>query len=353
MEQQILDVEGYEKVVHFKDRESGLSAIISVHNSNLGPGLGGTRCRAYGSFEQALEDVKNLSRGMSYKNALAGIPFGGAKSVIIADPKSDKSPALLQAFGRAVDAMDGLYIGAQDSGITVDDLREAKKSTPNIVGFPNEKGEGGDPSPHTAYGVWQGIRAAVAHKFPGETLQGKKVSILGLGSVGMALAHHLHDEGAEIIAADINQQALDYAREKLSATIVAPEEAIAADADIFSPCALGGAIHADVIDRLRAKIVAGAANNQLKTPDMGRLLHQRGILYAPDFVINAGGVISVAREWLGQWDRDEMEQALRHIGESLETVFARSDAENRPTFEIANEMAEQIIAKARKLSAAE
>ncbi len=353
MKQRQLNVPGYTKVVHFEEEASGLSAIISVHDATLGPGLGGCRCRAYGSFEDALEDVKRLSKGMSYKNALGGIPFGGGKSVIIANPKTDKTPELMQAYGRAVAAMDGLYIGAQDSGITVEDLREARKSTPNIVGFPNEKGEGGDPSPYTAYGVWQGIKAAVKKQFGSDNLKDKRISILGLGSVGMGLAQHLHEEGAIIIAADINEKALDEAKNRFNAEIIAPEDAIAADADVFAPCALGGSINKTSIGRLKAKIVAGAANNQLLTPDMGEALHQRGILYAPDFVINAGGVISVAREWAGQWDGDELRGTLTHIGDTLSNIFDRSEKEDRPTADIANQLAEEIIAKARNLSAAE
>lgn len=344
MKQQVLDIADYHKVVHFEDDQSGLSAIIAVHDATLGPGLGGCRCRAYASFDDALDDVLRLSKGMSYKNALGGIPFGGGKSVLIADPATEKTPARLQAFGRAVEAMGGLYIGAQDSGISVADLREAKKSTNYIVGFPNEKGEGGDPSPQTAYGVWQGVRAAVKHKFNGESLRGKRIAVLGLGAVGMGLAEHLHEDGAQIIAADINDQALARAQQNLGAEIMSPEEIIGADVDVFAPCALGGSINADTISRIKARIVAGAANNQLFTPDMGQALHDRDILYAPDFVINAGGVISVGREWLGEWDSTAMRDALLHIGDTLTDIFDRSEKENIPTARIANKLAEEIIA---------
>lgn len=347
MEMRELPVEGWRRVIHVRDAGAGLDAIISVHDATLGPGCGGCRVRAYRSFDEALEDVKKLSRAMSFKNALAGIPFGGGKAVVIADPRKDKTPAMFQAFGEALNAMDGLYYTAADSGVTERDL-EVVRSVSKFVSGIGDKGEGGNPAPFTARGVWRGIEAAVRYKLGKESLDGVKVAILGVGAVGMELARLLHQAGARLVVADINEDAVAQAVTRFGAIPVAPERAIAADVDVFSPCALGGSVNRDSITHLTAPIIAGAANNQLLTPDMDEALRAKGVLYAPDYVINAAGVISVGLEILGEWSQDEMNCRIDAIGPRLLSIFERADAENRPTGAVADDMAMEVIAGARK-----
>ncbi|MEL6370999.1 MAG: Glu/Leu/Phe/Val dehydrogenase dimerization domain-containing protein [Pseudomonadota bacterium] len=346
MELREIDAPGWHRVVAASDPASNLSAIVSVHDATLGPGCGGTRMRAYASFDEALEDVKRLSRGMTFKNALGHIPFGGGKAVIIGDPSTDKSDALFKSFGRAIDQLEGLYYTAEDSGITEHDLEIVRGETKFVGGIAG-KGEGGNPSPFTAHGVWRGIQAAARYKLGTESLKGVRVAILGVGAVGMALAKHLAEEGAELVVADVNKAAVAQAVTEFGASATDPDECIAADVDIFSPCALGGSIHAGSIDRLKAKIVAGAANNQLFTPDMDEALRAKGVLYAPDYVINATGVISVGLEILGQWSEEELTRRIDRIGDTLTDIFARADKEGRPTGEIADQMASEIIETGR------
>ncbi|MBB5519821.1 Leu/Phe/Val dehydrogenase [Amphiplicatus metriothermophilus] len=347
MEMRELPVEGWHKVVHVRDLRAGLDAIISVHDATLGPGCGGCRVRPYRSFDEALEDVKKLSRAMSFKNALAGIPFGGGKSVIIADPRKDKTPEMFRAFGEALNALGGLYYTAEDSGVTEHDL-EVVRSVSKFVGGIGAKGEGGNPAPYTARGVWRGIEAAVRYKLGRDSLKGVKVSILGVGAVGMALARLLHEAGARLVVADINEDAVAQAVTCFGAAPVAPARAIAADVDVFSPCALGGSVNRHSIAHLTAPIVAGAANNQLLTPDMDEALRAKGVLYAPDYVINAAGVISVGLEILGRWSQEEMNRRIDAIGPRLTSIFERADAEGRPTGAVADDMAMEIIADAQK-----
>lgn len=346
MEQQELQVEGWRKVVHFTDKDSGLNAIISVHNDALGPGCGGCRILPYESFELALEDVKNLSRGMTYKNALGGIPFGGGKAVIIADAKKDKTPALIRAFGRAVDAMGGQYYTAEDSGVTEHDIEIMQGVTKYAAGIGRD-GIGGNPSPFTARGVWRGMQAAARYRLGAESLKGLKVSILGVGAVGMGVAEYVHQEGGELLVADINADAAQQAADRFGAQIVSVDEAASAEADIYSPCALGGSINARTIDTIKAKVIAGAANNQLKTPDMDQALLDRGILYAPDYVINAMGVISVGLEILGQWTTEEITLRTDRIGDTLSEIFKRSADGQSPTGMIADAMAMEVIARGK------
>ncbi len=338
---------GWQRIVHFTDESAGLNAIISIHDATLGPGCGGCRIYPYENFEAALEDVKNLSRGMTFKNALGGIPFGGGKAVIIADPKTDKTPELLRAFGAAVDSLGGLYYTAEDSGVTEDDMAMIRSVTPYAAGL-DKGGIGGNPSPFTARGVWRGVQAAARYKLGAESLKGLHISILGIGAVGMELARLIHEEGGRLTVADVNPAAVDEARQRFGADVASPEGAIAVDADIFSPCALGGSINVDTVERLKAKIIAGAANNQLKTPEMGARLQERGVLYAPDYVINAAGVISVGLEILGRWSEIEMTRRIDKIGDTLTEIFDRAEQENRPTGDVADELALEVIARGRK-----
>lgn len=347
MESRELPVEGWRKVVHFKDDDAGLNAIIAVHDATLGPGCGGCRIFPYESFDAGLEDVKNLSRGMTYKNALGGIPFGGGKAVIFADPRKDKTPEMLRAFANAVGSLEGLYYTAEDSGVTEEDLALIRSVTPYAAGMVKD-GVGGNPSPFTARGVWRGVQAAARCKMGAQSLSGARVSILGVGAVGMELARLIHEEGGELIVADVNEAAVREACERFGAEAVPPQDAVAADVDIFAPCALGGSINADTIDRLQAGVVAGAANNQLKTPDMDEALHARSILYAPDYVINAAGVISVGLEILEQWTSDEMTRRIDKIGDTLTGIFNRAEADARPTGAVADAMAQEVIERGRK-----
>lgn len=352
MNSQELAVDGWRRVVRFSDPASGLEAIIAVHDATLGPACGGCRVRPYASFEAALDDVKRLSRGMTFKNALGGIPFGGGKAVIIADPKTQKTPAMMRAFGRAVDSLGGLYYTAEDSGVDEHDMETVRSVTKYVAGIA-QKGVGGNPSPFTARGVWRGIEAAAQARLGRASLQGLRVAILGVGAVGMTLAELLHEAGASLVVADVNDAAAREAVARFGAVAVAPEDCIAAEVDIFSPCALGGSISKDAIARLKAKIVAGAANNQLLTPDMDKALFDRGVLYAPDYVINAAGVISVGLEILGQWSQDELNRRIDAIGPRLAAIFARSAQSRHPTGAIADEMALEVIAAgARAYSAA-
>ncbi len=347
MKAQEIPVEGWFKVVRFEEPAAGLDAIIAVHDATLGPACGGCRIRAYENVQSALDDVTRLSRGMTFKNALGGIPFGGGKAVIIADPKTQKSDALLRAFGRAVESLGGLYYTAEDSGVTEHDLDIVRTETKFVAGLA-KAGKGGNPSPFTARGVFRGIKAAVRFKLGRDSLSGVSVAVLGVGAVGMALCEMLHDAGARLVVADVNEAAVAETVRRFGAQAVRSEDCVAAEVDIFAPCALGGAINAPTLPLLRAGIVAGAANNQLATPDMDAALHARGVLYAPDYVINAAGVISVGLEILNAWDADDLARRIDRIGDTLTAIFERGAREGRPTGAIADAMAMDVIAKAKK-----
>lgn len=349
MDAEELVVEGWRKVVRFKDAATGLDAIIAVHDATLGPACGGCRVRAYENFDAALDDVKRLSRGMTFKNALGGIPFGGGKAVIIADPKAQKTDALMRAFGAAVESLGGLYYTAEDSGVTERDLEIVREVTKYAAGV-SQRGVGGNPSPFTARGVWRGIEAAARHKLGRRSLSGLRVAVLGVGAVGMALAELLYDAGARLVVSDVNEASVREAAARFDAVAVAPADCVAADVDVFSPCALGGAISRETIGRLKATIVAGAANNQLATPDMDKALFDRGVLYAPDYVINAAGVISVGLEILGDWSEIELTRRIDAIGPRLTEIFERSARDHRPTGAIADEMALEAIKNGRKVA---
>ncbi|GJL94769.1 MAG: leucine dehydrogenase [Hyphococcus sp.] len=347
LESREIHTDGWQKIVHFNDKEAGLNAIISVHDATLGPACGGCRIFPYESFEAGLDDVKNLSRGMTYKNAIGGIPFGGGKAIIFADAKKEKTTELLKAFGAAVDSLKGLYYTAEDSGVTEADMETIRSVTDYAAGI-GANGIGGNPSPFTARGVWRGVQAAARYKLGADTLKGVRVSILGVGAVGMELARLIHEEGGELVVADVNQESVKMAAERFGASIVSPDEAIAADVDIFAPCALGGSINEASIDRLKAKVIAGAANNQLKTPLMDAGLHHRGVLYAPDYVINAAGVISVGLEILNRWSEAEMIKRIDKIDNTLTAIFERSEKEDRPTGAVADQLAMEIIERGRQ-----
>ncbi len=338
------DFADHEQVVFCSDDASGLKAIIAVHNSNLGPALGGCRMWPYASEGEAVEDVLRLSRGMTYKSALAGLKLGGGKSVIIGNPRTDKSPALLDAFAKALNNLGGRYIAAEDSGTSVEDMKYLAERTEHIAGIkdkPTDSGmRSGDPSPATAYGTFIGIKAAVKEKLGRDSLEGLRVAVQGVGHVGFDLAQQLHKAGAKLWVSDIHEDNLGRAHDELGATVVAPEAIYRADVDVFAPCAMGAVINDQTIDMLKAKIVAGSSNNQLAKPRHGVELMRRGILYAPDYVINAGGIIDVYHERIG-FDRDAMIAHVDRIYDTLLEIFARARTEARPTHEVADVIAEE------------
>ncbi len=319
------DFDGHEQVVFCHDRATGLRAIIAVHDTRLGPALGGCRMYPYAGSEEALRDVLRLARGMTFKSALAGLPLGGGKAVIMGDPFHDKSEALMRAMGRCIDRLGGRYIGAEDSGTGVTDLKQMAAETAHVAGVRERRtADGrlrdGDPSPYTAHGVFAGIRAAVRHALGTDSLEGVRVAIQGLGNVGSHLAAELHAAGARLTVADPVAERLAAAVEAYGAEAVGLEEIYAAPAEVFAPCALGAVLNANTIPQIRAQVVCGAANNQLATAADDAALAARGILYAPDYLVNAGGLISVARPSTGLSDA-EARAKLEHIPETLLHVF--------------------------------
>lgn len=334
----------HEQLVFAADRESGLQAIIAIHSTRLGPAVGGCRMYPYSSEGEALQDVLRLSRGMSYKTALAGLPMGGGKSVIIANPKTDKSPELLRAMAKFIDRLGGGYVAAEDSGTSVEDLRLMGRYTPHVSGIAATE-HGGDPSPSTAYGVYVAIATALRHRLGTDSFAGVTVAVQGLGHVGFALARLLREAGADVIGADISSANLDRAERELGVLPVSQNDILSVDADVFAPCALGGALNAQTIGKLRVGIVAGAANNQLEcTADAAHLM-DRGILYCPDFLINAGGIIDVHYQRSGL-DRAKLKAHIDLIGGRLNEVIIRADAGHRSTALIAEELAEELITSA-------
>ncbi len=339
----LVDFDNHEQVVYCSDDASGLKAIIAVHSTALGPAAGGCRFWDYASDETALKDVLRLSKGMTYKNAMAGLKLGGGKGVIIGDPKKLKSDVLFKAFGKAVNNLNGRYYTAEDVNITTGDMAIVNQSTEFVSGL---EGKSGNPGPFTALGTFLGIKAAVKFKLNRDDLAGIKVAVQGLGSVGYSLCEKLHAVGAELIVTDINQDTLDRAAAELNATIVGLDEIYHQDVDVFSPCALGASINDDSIAQMKAVIIAGCANNQLAEARHDKVLLEKGILYAPDYVINAGGIINVALEIYPEpYCADSATKLVENIYHTLMTVFETAASNNMPTGFIADEMARNIIAK--------
>lgn len=339
----LADFDDHEQVVFCSDEASGLKAIIAVHNTNLGPAVGGCRMWDYASDEEALVDALRLSKGMTYKNAMAGLKMGGGKSVIIGDAKSIKSEALFKAFGESLNQINGRYLSAEDVNITTSDIAIVNTVTPFVTGT---EGKSGNPGPFTALGTFLGIKASVKHKLNRDDLSGLKVAVQGLGSVGYGLCEHLHKAGAKLYVTDINQAALDKAAVEFGATVVSLDEIYDQDVDVYSPCALGASINDKTISRLKAKIIAGCANNQLAEPRHDKALVDNGILYAPDYVINAGGIINVSFE--ENYSIEKSTKKVEEIYDTLLDVFTKADEQNKPTGMIADEMAREIIKNAAK-----
>lgn len=338
--------EQHERVLHCSDPVSGLRAIIAIHSTHLGPAAGGCRFWRYDDDTAALTDVLRLSRGMSYKNAMAGLELGGGKAVILAPEDRRLTDPMLEAFGRFVETLRGDYITAEDVGMSVPAMQVIATQTSHVTGLPRGEGQaGGDPSPKTADGVFAGIRAAVRHLHGNDSLEGLRVAVQGVGNVGMNLARRLAAAGARLVVADINEARVRQACHELDAEDAALDEILFADVDVVAPCALGAGLNAESIPRVRAKIIAGAANNQLATDDDGKRLFDAGVLYAPDYVINAGGIINVACEYEGGITDAEVDARVEGIAERLTTIFEQSAKEGRPTNEIADGMARELIGR--------
>ncbi|MFO7814425.1 MAG: Glu/Leu/Phe/Val dehydrogenase [Halanaerobiales bacterium] len=336
-----LELDDYEQVVFNYDEASGLKAIIAIHDTTLGPALGGTRIWDYESEEKAVNDVLRLSKGMTYKSAAAGLNLGGGKAVIIGDPDQIKSEGLWRAYGRFVQSLNGRYITAEDVNTTVDDMRIVAEETGFVTGLPSTSG---DPSPVTALGTFHGIRAAADEVYGSPDLAGKIVAVQGVGHVGQSLVRHLKKAGADLVIADIKQENIDTVVEEYGVKVVEPGKIYSVDCDIFAPCALGAVINDDTIPQLKCDIVAGAANNVLEEKRHGDMLEERGIAYAPDYVINAGGVINVYDELIG-YNRERALRRAKNIFDNIKKVFKISNRDKIPTYEAADIMAEERIEK--------
>ena len=338
----------HEQVLFCSDKDTGLQAIIAIHSTAIGPGVGGCRMWQYASEEDAIGDVLRLSRGMSYKNALANLGLGGAKAIIIGDSRSQKSPELMKAFGRYVESLSGRYITAEDVGMTVKDMEYVATQTKWVAGLVRGEAASGDPSPFTAHGVFCGIRASIKHVSGSDDLKGVRVAIQGLGNVGYNLCRELHNAGAELVVTDIHDYHIDRVVKEFGAEMVAVDAIIRQDVDVFAPCALGAVINDDSIPLLKAKIIAGAANNQLAETRHGEAVRKLGILYAPDYLINAGGIMNVANEIKGvPVTFDAGMNAVEVVYDTLLEIYAKADQEGRPTSEIADELAQARIGAAK------
>jgi leucine dehydrogenase len=338
------DFDAHETVAFFHDKKTGLKSIIAIHSTALGPACGGTRMYPYASTDAALTDVLRLSRGMSYKNAIADLQLGGGKAVIIGDPAKDKSEARLLAYAGAINALGGRYVTAMDVGIRPADMPVIARGTKFIAGYDQPGKSGGDSGPLTALGVFVGLKAAVKHRLGVDTAKGLTVAIQGLGKVGMGVAKRLYEEEAKLIVADVNEEFVRRAADAFDARIALPDDIVTVECDVLSLNALGAILDERTIPQLRARVVAGGANNQLARDEHGAMLTERGILYAPDYAINGGGIIRVAGQIYG-WDDAEIERRTLAIADTLTAIFRRADAENRPTNVIADAMAEERMAR--------
>ncbi|MEC1178212.1 Glu/Leu/Phe/Val dehydrogenase [Metasolibacillus meyeri] len=337
----------YEQLVFCQDKESGLKAIIAIHDTTLGPALGGSRMWTYASEGDAIEDALRLARGMTYKNAAAGLNLGGGKTVIIGDPFKDKNEEMFRALGRFIQGLNGRYITAEDVGTTVTDMDLIHEETNYVTGISPAFGSSGNPSPVTAYGVYLGIRAAAKEAFGTDVLEGRTIAVQGLGNVAYTLCEYLHKDGVKLVVTDINKAAVERVVEAFGATAVDPADIYKQDVDIFAPCALGAIINDETIPQLKAKVIAGSANNQLQESRHGQILHEKGIVYAPDYVINAGGVINVADELYG-YNRDRAMKRVETIYDSIAKILTISKEQDVPTYLAANKLAEDRIARVAK-----
>jgi leucine dehydrogenase len=341
------DFDGHEVVTHVSDPASGLRAIIAMHSTHLGPAAGGSRFWHYAKGEDALTDALRLSRGMSYKNAMAGLPLGGGKAVILADDNRTKTPAMLAAFGRAVEMLGGRYVTAEDVGIGVADMQAVRRETRHVAGLPVAEGAvGGDPGPHTSLGVFLGIKAAVRRALGKDSLSGLQIALQGAGSVAGGVARRAAQEGARLTIADVYAAKAAALAQEVGGQVGDPATILATEADVISPNALGAILDDQSIAALRAPIVAGGANNQLARPEHGPALMARGILYAPDYVINAGGIINVSTEYLQDGDAEVVRSRIEGIPDRLEAIWSESVASGRDPATVADAMARKLIGRA-------
>ncbi|WP_099351836.1 branched-chain amino acid dehydrogenase [Fredinandcohnia onubensis] len=336
----------YEQLVFCQDKQSGLKAIIAIHDTTLGPALGGTRMWTYASEEAAIEDALRLAKGMTYKNAAAGLNLGGGKTVIIGDPRKDKNEEMFRAFGRYIQGLNGRYITAEDVGTTVADMDIIHEETDFVTGISPAFGSSGNPSPVTAFGVYRGMKAAAKEAFGSDSLEGKIIAVQGVGNVAYTLCKYLHEEGANLIVTDINKDAVDRAVRDFGARAVDPNDIYGVDCDIYAPCALGATVNDETIPLLKAKVIAGSANNQLKEPRHGDTIHELGIVYAPDYVINAGGVINVADELYG-YNQDRALKKVESIYDTIAKVIEIAKRDGIPTYQAADRLAEERIERMR------
>lgn len=337
----------YEQAVVCQDKESGLKAIIAIHDTTLGPALGGTRMWTYESEEDAFEDALRLAKGMTYKNAAAGLNLGGGKTVIIGDPRKDKNEAMFRAFGRFIQGLNGRYITAEDVGTTVADMDLVYQETEYVTGISPAFGSSGNPSPVTAYGVYVGMKAAAKEAFGDDSLEGRTVAVQGVGNVSYKLCDYLHKEGAKLVVTDINKEAVKRAVDDFGAKAVDVDDIYSQDVDIYSPCALGATINDDTIPQLKARVIAGAANNQLRESRHGDIIQEKGIVYAPDYVINSGGVINVSDELIG-YNRERALKKVETIYDSISKIFEISKRDGIASYKAADRMAEERIETMRK-----
>lgn len=343
-----IPVAGYERIVRGIDPSCGLHAIVAVHDTTLGPALGGLRMWPYASEDEALFDVKRLSRGMTFKSAVAHTGLGGGKAVILGDPKKVKSEALYLAMGRLVGALGGKYITAEDVNTSVQDLEVVRRATKYVAGLERKDGGSGNPSPYTAYGVFLGIRAALGQVFGNDDCKGRTVAIQGTGAVGSALAKRLVEAGAKVYGADKNTERLQQLQKEIGLVPTSEQEILTMKCDVFAPCALGAVLHDQSIPALNAPIVAGAANNLLLEPRHGKMLADRKILYAPDYVINAGGIVNVSVEFHpGGYDEKVALAKIERIPQALKDVWTMAKEERIPPSDAADRLAERIVADAR------
>lgn len=343
-----LSFDNHEQIVFCNDEDTGLKAIIGIHNTTLGPALGGTRMWQYKSEWDALNDVLRLSRGMTYKSAISGLNLGGGKAVIIGDAKTQKNDALMRKFGEYVNSLSGKYITAEDVGMETRDMDVIREVTPHVTGVSEAIGGSGNPSPVTAYGVYMGMKAASKYKFGTDNLAGKKVLVQGVGHVGETLVKHITDEGAQVILNDINEARLEELSKKYGANVVLGNDIYGLDIDIYAPCALGATVNDESIAQLQAKVIAGAANNQLANElKHGKMLQEKGIAYAPDFLINAGGIINVYAEVVG-YDKAESLKRTENIYNTTLEIFALAEKENITTHQAAFNIAQARIDARKK-----
>jgi len=341
----------HEQIVFCHDKDTGLKAIIGVHNTVLGPALGGTRMWKYANEWEALNDVLRLSRGMTFKSAISGLNLGGGKAVIIGDSKIDKTPEMITRFGQYVNSLSGKYITAEDVGTTTADMDLIRDVTPYVTGISVERGGSGNPSPVTAYGVYMGMKAAAMHQFGSDRLDGKKILVQGTGHVGETLIDYLTKEGALVQISDINEARMQEVSAKYGATIYTGDDVYSADVDIYAPCALGATINDATIDKIKAKVIAGAANNQLANEVVhGNILKDKGILYAPDFLINAGGIINVYAEIVG-YDAAEAMRRTENIYNTTLEIFTLAESQNITTQQAAMAIAQKRIDEKKKETA--